>query len=452
MKLNRYTILILTVFLLQSCGDFLDERPQKSLVVPSTLEDLQAILDDYDNLVNDPTYGEISADDYYLTNDNWKSLPEEGHRRAYMWEKDYLFGTGTATDWLNVYRNVYAANTVLEKLDDTPIEDRNSLQWNGIKGQALFLRASSFLSIANIWTVGYEQNAAKEQLGIPLRMESDFNIPSTRSSLAETYAVIIDDLKNAERLLPKTVVHPSRASKPAALALLARTYLFMGDYERCWTAADACMELKNDLMDYNDLTETATYPIPEFNREVIYVSRMTTPQPLRSNRAKVDSTLYTLYDAEDRRKKVFFQDNGDGTVGFKGSYMGNITLFSGLATDEVYLMRAECSARKGDIDGALDDLNTLLKSRWDNGFDFEPLIIPDDEDLLQTILLERRKELLMRGIRWADIKRLNLEGRNIVLKRNINDQTIELPPNDLRYALPIPEQILNLSNMEQNPR
>jgi len=71
---------------------------------------------------------------------------------------------------------------------------------------------------------------------------------------------------------------------------------------------------------------------------------------------------------------------------------------------------------------------------------------------LQLILRERRKELVMRGIRWTDIKRLNLEGANIVLTRKIGADTFTLLPNDLRYALPLPESLLEVSELIQNPR
>lgn len=440
------------MFLWTGCDNFLDERPQKSLVIPSTLEDFQAILDDHIEIIKDPSYGEISADDYFLPMATWLSLYEEGHRRTYLWEKDYLFGTNIASDWLTTYRMVYAANTVLEKIDEVPREGRNSLQWDNVKGQAHFLRARSFLSIAGIWTLAYDSRKAKEMLGIPIRMESDFNIPSTRSSLEDTYSVILDDLKQAEALLPTISIHPTRASKPAALALQARTYLFMRDYDNCWIAANACLQLKDDLLDYNQLRSTDRYPIPQFNTEVIYVSEMPSLEPIYSDIAKIDSILYRLYDDRDLRKKMFFHDNGDGTFGFKGGYDGSYVLFSGLATDEVYLMRAESALRKGSVEDALRDLNWLLKARWDNQYGFESVTVREEEELLGIILAERRKQLLMRGIRWPDIKRLNLEGRNIILKRNIGDHETVLLPNDLRYALPIPEDIIALSGMEQNPR
>lgn len=452
MKKQRCILCVITFFLFQGCTNFLDKNPQMSLVIPSTLDDLQSILDDYDNLAMDPTVGEISADDYFLIDNDWRSLSSEGHRRTYTWEKDYLFGTSTASDWLNVYRNVYAANTVLEKITNIPRNERNNQEWDNVKGQAFFLRARSFLSIAAIWVLSYDGINSNETLGIPLRLESDFNIPSYRSTLEQTYKTILGDLEQAILLLPERGIHVSRASKAAAFALRARTALFMREYETCYFSANECLKIKNDLMDYNSLDPQPTYPVSQFNKEVIYVSYIATPQPINPSRAKVDSLLYKQYDSRDLRRTIFFRDNKNGTFSFKGSYQGNITLFSGLATDEVYLMRAECNLRLGRINDALKDINVLLKSRWNNHYEFKPVEITDPTELLNLILLERRKSLLMRGIRWPDVKRLNKEGRNISMARTIQGIHAVLEANDLRFALPIPEQIIELSGMEQNPR
>jgi starch-binding outer membrane protein, SusD/RagB family len=67
-----------------------------------------------------------------------------------------------------------------------------------------------------------------------------------------------------------------------------------------------------------------------------------------------------------------------------------------------------------------------------------------------SLRTERRKELTMRGLRWIDIKRLNKEGAGIVLKRLIGDKTYTLQPNDPRYALPLPADIILNTGMQQN--
>jgi len=58
----------------------------------------------------------------------------------------------------------------------------------------------------------------------------------------------------------------------------------------------------------------------------------------------------------------------------------------------------------------------------------------------------------MRDLRWMDIKRLNKEGANISLRRTVNGITYSLQPNDNKFALPLPETIIRISGMTQNPR
>jgi hypothetical protein len=60
--------------------------------------------------------------------------------------------------------------------------------------------------------------------------------------------------------------------------------------------------------------------------------------------------------------------------------------------------------------------------------------------------------LLFRNLRWSDLRRFNLEGANITLKRIINGTSYTLPPNDLRWVLLIPDLETSRSGIPQNPR
>lgn len=75
---------------------------------------------------------------------------------------------------------------------------------------------------------------------------------------------------------------------------------------------------------------------------------------------------------------------------------------------------------------------------------FVPFNDSDSASLLQTVLKERRKELLMRGLRWMDIKRLNRDGANISLMRTLGTKTYSLPANDPKYAIALPEIVIEL--------
>ena len=138
-------------------------------------------------------------------------------------------------------------------------------------------------------------------------------------------------------------------------------------------------------------------------------------------------------------------------MGIKRGYSGTINAYSGLAMDEVYLNRAECLARSGNIVGAMNDLNTVLINRWKTGTYTNQTAV-SQSDALQKILTERRKELLFRGLRWIDIKRFNKENAGWILTRILNGTTYSLSPNSPLYVLPIPDNEISDSGITQNPR
>ncbi|WP_187444139.1 RagB/SusD family nutrient uptake outer membrane protein [Sphingobacterium phlebotomi] len=119
------------------------------------------------------------------------------------------------------------------------------------------------------------------------------------------------------------------------------------------------------------------------------------------------------------------------------------------------MISAECEARVGDVDKASLALNTLLEKRWQRN-EYVPILQNDRNTLLEIVLLERRKQLLKRGLRWSDLRRLNKDSRFAkVLTREIefdgNIETYELRPNDVQYTYPIPLAVIEQQAYEQNP-
>jgi tetratricopeptide (TPR) repeat protein len=420
-------------------------------VVPESAADYQTLMDNlYTMNFNCPILGEASADDYYLTTTIWQSLPII-NRMAYIWDTAVFVPKSLPNEWSYAYQKIYSANVVLDNIDKVPKTAKNESDWNNTKGSALFFRAKTFLEGAIIWAKAYNPVSAKQDLGLPLRLTSDFNVRSVRANVQDTYDRIIKDLKEAIFLLPESTISVLRPSRPAAYGLLGRAYLSMGEYDSAFKYSDLCLQLRNQLMDFNTIDAAVPFPVPLFNVEDIMHSRMdfSYPSPVFVY-GKVDSMLYDSYSLNDLRKSVYFKMNPDSSYYFAGSYVGSYNLYNGLATDEVYLTRAECFARLGNTASALSDVNKLLQSRWRTGT-FIPVAAGSPEEALKLILTERRKELIFRGLRWMDIKRLNQEGAGIVLTRVINDQTYTLAPNDNKYARPLPDDVLDLSGMPQNP-
>lgn len=436
---------------LSGCQKYLDAKSDKQLVVPQTTQDLQALLDYFFRVNNfDPMLGEQCADNYYINDADYAAITMEEARGMYAWAPQLTI-LRNPNEWSFTYDNVYRANTVLDNLVKVERTDKNAADWDNIKGQALLLRAKSFLLALGIWSLAYDATTAQTDLGIPVRLNSDFNQPSVRSSVQQSYDQVLKDLLEAAPLLPATPVHVMRGSKPAAFALLSRAYLYIHKYEYALRYADSCLQLSGQLLDYNRLNPLAAFPFQPYSPEVIMENSSVFGGGFGNNIMKIDSVLYRSYDNNDLRKVLFFRNNNNGSYAFKGSYEGSPILFAGIATDEMYLTKAECLARMGNTADALQDLNTLLIKRWKAGT-FIPFTASTAAQALQLILTERRKELLMRTLRWADIKRLNKEGAGLVLRRIINGNTMELLPNDARYAFPLPQVVIDLSGMPQNPR
>jgi len=440
------------VALLSGCKKYLDKKSNDALVVPSTLADLQGLLDDgfIMNHVT-PSLPESSADDYFLPENVAVSMPT-GFRDIYTWElKQYNY----QNDWSENYLPVYNANLCLEKIAKISKTPANEQQWDNVKGAALFFRAYSFLNLAWEYSKAYDPDSSSVDPGIVLRLGSDFNVPSKRSTVGETYQQIITDAKESLKYLPVHVLEPMRPSLAAAFGLLSRVYVSMKMYDSALKYSDAFLSIKNELMDFNgdaDITElSGAAPFRKFNKETIFYTEMNGSVFLHTySNCFIDTVLYSLYDSNDLRRKAYFESN-NGYDKFKGSYSGNRNiLFTGIATDEIYLTKAECMIRMDKVAEGLDVLNQLMLKRWNAAATFIPLTANTKKEALYLVLMERRKELMMRGLRWMDIKRLNKEGFNIIPEREFGGTVYKLAPNDNRYALPIPSDIINLTGMKQN--
>lgn len=445
-------LLPITLFLsviLPACTKYLDTKPDYSQSTPTTLSDLQAILDDAEYMnKRSPDMAEAPADDYFLSVDSYNSI-DETSKKIYTWDlTEYTF----PNDWASLYTQVYNANLCLENLQKIERTNANGREWDNVKGAALFFRAYAFLTLTWTFSKAYDSNSAQSDYGIALRTSSDFNAPSVRATVEDSYQQIIRDLKEAQPYLPGLQPIPLRPSKAAVYGALARTYLSMRIYDSAFTYANAALQLNAQLLDYNSVDITATPPFAKYNEEVIFHSvigqhTLSTAHPYY---ARIDSILYSSYNQNDLRQEAFFSTEQDG-VRFKGMYNNDQYLpFTGIATDEMFLVRAECEARFNKTSDALNDLNTLLEKRFTTGT-YAPITISGTTEIIDTILAERRKELVMRTLRWIDIKRLNKEGRDITPTRVINGQRFTLQPNDNRYAIPLPIDIIRLTGMPQNP-
>lgn len=462
---NWLVALVLLPVFLQGCHkNFLDAKPASTLAVPTTLSDFQSLLDNNSvfNLV--PTLGEASSDDYFFAPGYWQNL-DYRQQNAYLWAPDTFEGQGGQLDWNTPYEQVLYANVVLDGLGSKPGTD-SVQQWEALEGAALFARAFAFYNVSQIFAPVYGSIPDSTHLGIPLRLHSDISTPTTRSTLGQTYQQIINDLDSAEAFLP--VMLPSnnpyrnRPVRVAAQALLARVYVSMRKYELARAYADSALQFYDSLIDYNSLDTTSGIPIGMLNNEVIYQASFLGTLQLANvvypcaiaggfySSTRIDTSLLSSYDPNDLRRVVYyhFKPVNDSSY-LKGSYTGTNFCFGGLATDELYLISAECAARAGDYAEATSRINALLVKRWRKG-SFPGYNFASWQGALDTVMLERRKELAFRGIRWTDLRRLNADDAGIIISRP-GTPSATLTPNSDLYTLPIPPDVVNLGGIGQNP-
>ncbi|MET4081548.1 tetratricopeptide (TPR) repeat protein [Pedobacter sp. UYP30] len=455
MKLYRPIYLfffLLSIFFSCKKG-YLDIKPDQSLLVPTTLFDMQRILD------NDPVMNlstgltALSTDEYDLSTATLSNFNTPGERNAYVWADD-IFERQKSSDWEVPYKQVFYANVVIDGLKKIEITAENKLQWESIKGSALFYRAFAFYQLADEFSSPYEPATANQSAGIPIKLSSDVNERPGRGTVQMVYEQIFKDLNNALQILPeKPAPYFFRPSRLACYALMARISLANADYRNALKYSDECIKISPVLLDYNTLSPSSIRPIPLGGAEMIFYHNTIDYSFGSSVALNLSRSLTSLYKNNDLRKVIFMRDRGNGIITFKGNYSGNRLIFTGLATDEMYLIRAECKARTNDIDGAMDDLNRLLITRWDNKTVYPVIKADNANDAIQIIINERRKELVSRGLRWADLKRLNQEAKfAVTLKRTINGKEYILKPNDKKYVFPIPQNEIDGSGIEQNKR
>lgn len=465
-KLQFFAIVIIFFFTSACKKGFLDKKPNTSIVVPQTLEDMTQLLDSKEVMTMiTPALGILSADEYYYPSmDDYNYSGIKTEQNCYIWSKDIYAGENQITDWNSPYKAIFTSNVVLDQWEKLADVDKQSKKGKFIKAWALFSRSYSLYNLVQIFSPVYNKATAESDLGIPLKISPNINNIEQRATIKRTYEQIISDLESSIDLYSDSfpVNNRNRPSKAALLALLSRIYLSMQDYGKALSSANSCLANYDKLIDYNSIDLSSSFPFTAFNDELIFQSTVNVNYYVAligpGSVTVVNPELITLYKDNDLRKEVFFTLEGDRYYPGKTGYAGDGgTAFTGLAVDEVYLIKAECLARRGDYNVAMDVLNKLLINRWKidslTGITtYVNQFASSSSDALNKILLERRKELFFRGLRWSDLKRLNIEGGGIVLTRTLGGKNYTLQPNDPKYVMPIPDDEIALSNIQQNNR
>lgn len=468
---HLYTaILLISVLFFTACKKYLDIKP-KGTIIPQTVEDFERILNDASLARNLPNYLDQLTDDFYNTSLDPDKHEVNSENQVYLWRAD-IFSTPEDYQYNSfynlLYANIYQYNAIINGIDEA--SGGSPTRKAAAKARAQLGRALSYWYLVNLYAKPYDAQSAGSNPGVSLVLSNDINaaIPG-RGTIQQTFDFILKDLNEAIPALPLSASDPYQLTKAAGYGFLARTYITMNNYAKAGEAADKALALNNKLIDYN--TEYAVYDDGTLNfiyaKSGSQMSNMLTAvenifvQHYSYTRGMAYSTIATATEAlfsTDDLRRIYITPNSinlsdpsewDGTYIYMGYTSSNYNI--GITTPEMYLIRAEANARSGNIQLALDDLKTLRKNRIKTSA-YTDLTAGDKKTATQLVLTERRKELLFKGVRWFDMRRLNNDPDFGFTARHYfyNGTFIELKPNSDRYTLRLPETAIN-TDIVQNP-
>lgn len=458
--MERVTYYLIALLFFVSCSqEFLEERPNSNIIVPSNEEDFQRLLDNFNAIGQTAVLPHLAADEYFIpTKSDWISSRTAVERYSYVWDADVYGSEVNIEDWNGPYRSIFYANSIMDEIQKSIGTPETGTLLADTYGQALFHRAKANFDLLKNFSVPYDPNTQKTDLGIPLRNDPSIDYLQDRATVEECYQAIFHDLDQALHYLihQGPVPQRNRATRLAVFAQLSRIYLYRGEYGNAELFADSVLYRYDKLIDYNTISQQSNTPFSLTNDELIMYGSTNrynnTDQLNQKGIVFLDSNLIDLYDSNDLRLKIYFQEYAKDRYIMKRGYNGSgLAPFNGLAVDEVMLIKMECSVRRGDLSSASALFNKLLSKRFRTGT-YTEVIFSKADLALQAVLTERRKELVWRALRWDDIKRLNKQGAGIILTRVLDGIEYTLEPNSKRYVFNIPQDEINRSGITQNER
>lgn len=323
-----------------------------------------------------------------------------------------------------LYNYIFRCNAAIKGLSSsnslTPAVKQQLL------GEAKFMRAFFYFYLVNLFG------------DVPLALTTDpaININLARTSQNEVYQQIVIDLKDAQELLSPVYLNGTlisyvgiperiRPTKWAAMALLARVYLYIND----WINAEAQASLVISNISFFSLDSLQGVFLKN-SKEAIWQL-----QPVKANRNTEDafsfilpstgptvsanlnpvylsSQLLNSFEKNDQRKINWINSALASGVSYYYPYKYKATAITGSVTEylmilrlaEQFLIRAEARIQQNNIVGAQSDLNNIrIRAGLQN------TTANDKSSLIDAILRERQVELFTElGHRWFDLKRTGL--------------------------------------------
>lgn len=429
-KQTIYSYIAGLAILSASCNKQLDTSPSnavpeevifKSVANLSTLAEgtWASMMDDfYGGTYSNPGYKTIALTSDAMGNDVSIITNKYGFPAAYNFTQmaDRTQARVSAI-WNQLYMIINNNNIIIANADKVEGEEAAK---KVLKGQALALRANTYLTIASFYQFSYLKDPLAKTAPIYTVPTSDTTTGNPKAALQDIYALIIDDLQQAKGLL-NGYERPAKykIDTDVVNGLLARAYLYTGKWDLAAAAAGDVLknyslmpaaEYTKGFNDVGNVEWVWGHPEIPSQSDGSYSFHFLDVSSASSYYYSfmADPFFGGLFEDGDIRKTLF---SWDGSAAAREGYLqykkfrfrtdqtADLVL---MRSAEAYLIRAEGLAREGNVPDGAAALNDLRTARGAQPFD------PDGatkEELIDAILIERRKELWGEGFGLLDIIR-----------------------------------------------
>lgn len=480
MKNIKYIALFALATLFSSCGnDWLDLEPSTSIETEGSL----TVLRDFEFVLNG-AYSSMQSSSYYgadmmcygdLTGDDMKSYKSTNTNVSFYTFK-YNKNNGPSGFWGIYYgigKNLNILLRDIEKVEIVPDREINTPKmetlteqesFNDLKGEALAIRALLLFDMTRLYGYPYtKDNGASLAVPIIDEVVSDKETKPSRNTTAQCYTAILKDLTTAIDLL-RPVKKEGKINKWAAMTLLSRVYLYMGNNsEALSTAQKAIKGAEGEGYGLWSNSEYASIWATPFNKELLFeIVNLTTDSPGKSSIGYL-CTKYNLIATEKYWKK-YMKDNTDDVrnqmvstassskpfclkypaQGSKSYEDANVPVFR---MSELYLNAAEAAVKLNDITNTRKYL-APIDARTGESLDK----VSDSDINLDLVLEQRRIEFWGEGQRFFDLIRNNKQVIRTDYLSDVPKEAREFDWNYYKIVLPVPNHEMEYNeNMVQNP-
>jgi starch-binding outer membrane protein, SusD/RagB family len=475
----KILFMIIIVGLATACKkDFLVQTPRLSQSNELTLSSYKGLAASTAGV-----YSRLCATSWYgaglvITADIKGGNAKRGSVQSGRYADEYLWNnspSSTSQLWTAAYATIAKANNVINVIDGGFTEATvTQEQLDQLKGECLFMRALSYFDLARVYCQPYV--AGRDNLGVPVVLKTENGYPA-RNTVGEVYDRVVEDLLASVELISATSpIKPDAAwaTKTTANALLAKVYLYMGNWQGAADYATTVIGTPGlslfTAADYTTWDNGGYWGSGGPGAEIIFqvdgsegntwhgyweaISYMMDPNGYGDVAASND--VRDLYEPGDVRANLFLQPTKYPGEYWSLKYPGRLGKTPKreyntpvLRLAEMYLIRSEAILNGASTSGvtALSDFNAIRTKRG--------LVAATTVDLTE-IYKERRRELCFEGNEVFDLARTQRSLVRIdytgLVNQNITFVAGGSPDANYLWAMPIPQGEVDANvNMVQNP-